>query len=210
MKVIVNRPEAAVLPTRHHLALFRLAALVLFRMRSDGRRIAECISHEDAGQPSLAALRSVHVLNRDQSAVETFVLAIAAMVVVACYLVAMVTSRWQLHPVIVLLVSLLSPVLAVVVLQLPMYVFGGVVMPLWRRVSGSRNDDHVVAQTWLATGCILLASLYFARGATFARPIALVVLAFAIANAAAWLLLLGFRPYMERLEQELGGQPSDA
>src|ERR1700686_3152660 len=104
VRVVRDCPQAQYLPSRCHFALARLLAFAASRFRSPAA------PHAD---------RVVHALDRDQSAVENYGVAIWFVVTLACYLMFLLPFRAPFD-------ILAAIVLAPLSVQLAIPFFGGI------------------------------------------------------------------------------------
>jgi hypothetical protein len=184
VRVVRNRAEARWFPSRHNFALFRLAAyLRLRRARPE---------HRDG----------IFVIDRHQSATETWLVMSWVTLTFACYLAATLFVDW--HIALALPVSL---PLAVVLLEVPAILSALTIAPLFHsfasdRVSGFRVNGVVVMLLFTA------ASAYFALHPTWIRFVAWQFLALLALNAIAAVIVFPLRHSIARLEAEAGGVPS--
>ena len=175
MNVIADRPEARLLPSRHHFAIARLVAFIRLQLRGDGRAI-EMPEH------------LILPIDRDQSSAETYSVAVWVFVTTASYFVAILPLPWPL--------ALLAAIpLAFVAIHIPI-VGGG---PLLRLLAGDKN--YVSAISAITMGALLLSSLYIARTATWARIVAWFFLAVVAGNAIAAVILWMLRGRVQAAEK---------
>ena len=166
MKVVRERADARWLPSRHRFAIFRLIAWALFR--SMGPRT----------EPGLAL-----GIDRDQSALESYVVATWTMASATCFAFALL-DRVLLSPV----AAVLAPICAAVGLQ----VF--VVTP--GLVKGLRDRDNTGVNSFTTMLAMSVTALYLIQGSQWIRGVAWFFLACmglnALASIVAWLMRARF------------------
>lgn len=178
MRAVRNRAEARWFPSRHNFALFRLAAyLRLRRARPE---------HRDG----------FFVIDRHQSATETWLVMSWVTLTFACYLATTLFVDW--HIALALLISL---PLAVVLLEVPAILSALTIAPLFRVTNGFRVNGIVIMLLFSA------ASAYFALHPTWIRFVAWQFLALLALNAIAAVIAFPLRHSIARLEAEVGGAP---
>ena len=178
MRVVRNRADARWFPSRHNFALFRLAAyLRLRRARPE---------HRDG----------IFIIDRHQSAMETWLVMSWVTLTFACYLAATLFVDW--HIALALPVSL---PLAIVLLEVPAIVSALTIAPLFR-TNGFRINGVVIMLLFSA------ASAYFALHPTWIRFVAWQFLALLALNAIAAVIAIPLRHSMARLEAQVGGASS--
>jgi hypothetical protein len=196
MRPFSENPEAKWLPARHNLAAFRLlAAIVLTLQRKRPRRPA-------------VDLRTAYVLDRHQSALENFTLALLFNTFITVYVGAWLQSGFGLPPARLFWLSPLLFVMAPAVYQLLFHPLGLLLAVLVR--SGRVRTTQVVrVQTWtfylLMNGFALVAL----RAGSWVRWAGMVWLALLTANAAAAVVMLALSPFVKSLEERMGGGSFD-
>lgn len=174
MNVVVDRPEARLLPSRHRFALTRLIAYIRLR----GARSA-------ASRPEHLILP----IERDQTAAEMNGIAIWVFITSACY----VTAALPLALPVAIIIAI---PLAAVAIHVPIVVGG----PIVRLIIG--DGDHVKIVSVITMALLLIASSYFAVSPAPARFAAWFFFALLILNSAAaiilWLLRNPIRAAEER------------
>jgi hypothetical protein len=184
VRVVRGRADARWFPSRHNFALFRLwAYLKLRRARPE---------HCDG----------TLVIDRHQSAAETWVVMSWMTLTFACYLAATLFVDW--HIAVALPVSL---PLAVVLLEVPAIISALTIAPVFRsvtreRTNGSRVNGVVIMLLFGA------ASAYFARHPSWIRFVAWQFLALLALNAIAAMIVFPLRHSIARLEAQVGGATS--
>jgi hypothetical protein len=162
MNVIVNRPEARWLPSRHRFALVQLVAFA--RLRRGEPQIANAPDH------------LILPVDRDQSASEAYAVAFWVFVTVAAYLAAIL-------PMPLPLAIIVATPLASIVLHLPI-VLGG---PALRLLLG--DNDHVKIVSVGTMFLLTVWSFYVARSDSWARLVAWFFFAVLACNAIAAVIL---------------------
>ncbi len=175
MKVIVNRSTARWLPSRHR---FALAQLVGFACLRRGEK-------QDAGGPDHLILP----VDRDQSAAESYAVAIWVFVTVASYLAALL-------PLPLPLAVLAAIPLASVAIHIPI-VGGGLAL---RLLLG--DNDHVKIVSVGAMGMLIVWSFFVARSDSWARFVAWLFFAVVAGNAIAATILWLLRAEVEAEESQ--------
>lgn len=196
MKIVRNRAEARDLPSRHHFAIFRLAAFLrLRRPRPAGGRSPR--SHEDIQDVILA-------VEENQSTAEVLTVGTWFFATSACYL-ATLLDGWPL--VLALPVAFAA---AVILFQIVFISFGLTIAPLLRKLAGSASQNNAAINS---TFCLLVlgaASGWFLRDASWLRVVAWVYFLCIAMNASAALALRLLRERVEALEASCGGVASGA
>ncbi len=159
--IVVDRPMARWLPSRHRFALARLVAYV--RLRFD---------KPAAGQPEQLILP----IDRDQTVAEMYGVAVWVFVTTACYVAASLPFR--LPSSIVLAIPL-----AAIAIHVPI-VAGG---PVVRLLMGDGN--HIKIISVITMGLLLMASSYAVTTASWARFVAWLFFAILVFNGAAAVVL---------------------
>lgn len=183
MRVVRNRADARWFPSRHNFALFRLGAyLCLRRARPE---------HRDG----------ILIIDRHQSATETWLVMSWVTLTFACYLAATLFVDW--HIALALPVSL---PLAVVLLEVPAILSALTIAPLVHSIAQDRANGFRV------NGVVIMllfsaASAYFALHPTWIRFVAWQFLALLALNAIAAVIAFPLRHSIARLEAQVGGVP---
>jgi hypothetical protein len=173
MNVVVDRPAAHWLPSRHRFALARLIAYLRLRR-----------SRPASQQPEHLIL----AVDRDQTALEMHLVALWVFVTTTCYLAAAL-------PVVLPLAIVLAIPLAAIIIHLPV-VAGG---PLLRLVIGDGNHIKIVSVTTMAL--LLIASGCVAMTATWARLVAWLFFAILIVNGFAAVIVRLLRDAIQTAEE---------
>jgi hypothetical protein len=174
MNVVIDRPAAKWLPSRHRFALARLIAYICL-----------CFGRPAAAQPEHLILP----IDRDQTAAEMNLAAVWVFAMTTCYVAAALPFRLPLSLV-------LAIPLAAIVIHLPI-VAGG---PLVRLIMGDGNHIRIVSV--MTMGLLLMASSYAVTTTSWARFVAWLFFAVLAVNCAAavilWLLRVAVRAGEER------------
>jgi hypothetical protein len=172
MNVVIDRPEARSLPSRHRFALARLIAFV--RLRSE-RPAADRPEH------------LVLPIDRDQSAVEVYTIAVWVFLTTASYFAASL-------PLPLLLAILAAIPLTFLALHVPV-VGGGLAL---RLLLGDKDHVSIISAGGMAM--LLIWSLFVARSATWARYAAWFFLAVLAGNGVAKVILWLLNPRVQAAE----------
>ena len=180
MRVVLDRPEAKWLPSRHRYALAKLMALIA--LKTTRRNVA----------PNG---RLVLPVDRDQSTPENYAIALWMLVTTTLYLIALVRpALW-----------ILMPFVAAVLMEVPLHVTGFLIAPLLRALArrpGENNQRAVSIASFLTMAAV---SAWFAWTLTWARFVAYFFFAVLAANAIAFIVMLLLRGVVERIESDYGG-----
>lgn len=182
MTGIANRPSARWLPSRSDLAIFRLIGFLLSRRACD-----------EAPQPGMLAI------NPAQNTIEKFSVSAFAMFTVAWYL-TLALERLLVAPAAIVIAVLFTPM----AVQIPLYLTGGALLPLWRRMTGRGDANN------LRFNSIVLMTILFALAALFAfrggwtRYLALTWLAAGCVNAIAAVAMFFLKDRVRELESRCG------
>ena len=174
MNVVVDRPEARWLPSRHRFAIARLAALA--RLRRGARSTAETPEH------------LILAIDRDQSAAEAYAVAVWVFLTTASYFTAML-------PLPVPLAILAAIPLASLAIHIP-FIGGGLALRLV-----TRDENHIRIISAGTMGLLLIWSSYVARTATWARFVAWFFFAVLAINSLAALILWLIRASVQAAEE---------
>ena len=168
MRAVRDRAEAHWLPSRFRYAIFRLLALFMIRRAKPKE-----------------ACGLVLVIDRDQSAVEYYLVAVWLLVTLSCYVAVLLTRIT--HGVIAFAAAV--PI-ASVVIKFPLYAGG--IFAIALKAIGIGREDVRRANTVLTYAGLIVISAWFAAADTWARPIAIAFLIViginALAAVAVWLL----------------------
>ena len=184
MRVVRDRADARWFPSRHNLALFRLAAYLCLRRAKP----------EHSG--------GILIIDRHQSAAETWLVMSWVTLTLACYLATTLFVDW--HIALALPVSL---PLAIVLLEVPAILSALTIAPLLHWIAGARTNGVRV------NGVVIMllfsaASAYFARHPSWIRFVAWQFLALLALNAIAAVIVFPLRHSIARLEAQVGGASS--
>ncbi|HEX7154477.1 MAG TPA: hypothetical protein VF618_23530 [Thermoanaerobaculia bacterium] len=176
MRFVRNRAEGRWLPSRHHFALFRLAAYLRLR------------AAKPEPQPGLML-----AVTRDQSMGENYGFAIWFLLSNAAFLAPYL-------PLPLPLAFVVAVPLVALLLQFPCFLMGAVVMPLLTR-NFLRNNQRMNMTVLLVISTTLAAS--HVRQLSFAGVVAWQFFGLIVLNAVAAVILFLLRDDIERLEQAL-------
>jgi hypothetical protein len=177
-----DRADLRWLPSRHHFALARLVAYLVLRFS------------RPRPQPGLAL-----VVDRYQSQPEHYAMSIWATLTAGCYVVAVLTTWMPMWAAVTLAI-----VTTGLTVQLPLYAIGAIVLPLWERLTGTREQRHEKAISVAYMVLYLLASSYFVTRPGWVHYVAAFSLLLFAANAVAAVLMFLLRGAVRRLEQQCG------
>jgi hypothetical protein len=167
MKVVRDYPAAKWLPSRHRFALARLIAFIRFRVEDSRPRLSN-VDHV------------LLVIDRDQSAIENYGVAIWILFTATCYIAAILPL-----PIGFAFVAALP--LAAVAVHSPMYTGAG-----------------LKVNSVLTMVLMIIASSYFGVATSPVRYVAWLFFAVIAVNAAAWLIMIIMRDNVRELEQRCG------
>jgi hypothetical protein len=162
MNVIINRSAARWLPSRHRFALAKLVAFA--HLRRSELQTTDGPDH------------LILPIDRDQSAAESYAVAIWMFLTVAAYLAATLPLPLPLSIIVAI-------PLASIVLHIPIVV-GGLIL---RVLLG--DNDHVKVVSVGTIVLLMVWSFYVARGDSWARIVALLFFAVLACNTIAALIL---------------------
>ena len=172
MRLIRNCARARWLPSRHRYALAKLIALIAsHRTRAD--------------EPHL----HVYAVDRDQSTFEQMTAATWIFLTSCAY--GMAVTPWWSWPLVILVVPLL--------LQLPFYFAGAVVLPLVMK-----SEDHRDLNTYFQWIVMIVLSAWAAASQHWSRFVAWFFFGVLALNAIAAVIVWMFRGAMAKLERECG------
>jgi hypothetical protein len=181
MRIIRGRKDARELPSRHNFALFRLGAYLRARR----------------ARPEPADV--ILIVDRHQSAFESYAVSVWVLLTVTCYIASTLFASW---PVPVALAAAL-PVAAIGV-HAPFAIAAILLAPFTMR-----DETHLRMQSFLTMLILLATAAWFATRTSWVRLAAWQFLAFAGLNAIAAAIVLLLRGPIERLENAVGGTPSE-
>lgn len=181
MRLIRGRGDARWLPSRHNFALFRLAAYLFARSAKP--------------EPSDA----IFVVDRHQSTVETYAVSLWVLFTLTCYVAATLFASWPVP----LALAAALPVAAVAA-HVPFFVTAAFLAPFTMR-----DELHLRAQSFLMMLTLLGLAGWFATRPSWVRFAAWQFLGFAALNAVAAAIVFTLRGSIARLENAIGGLPSE-
>jgi hypothetical protein len=173
LNIAIDRPEARFLPSRHRFAIARLVSYLRLR------------------RSKLVAPHAEHLIlsiDRDQTAVEMYMVALWVFVTTACYIAASL-------PLVLPLAVIVAIPLATIAIHLPI-VIGG---PLLRLLTGDGNHIKIISVTTMAL--LLIASSWFATTASPARFVAWLFFAILLINCLAAAILWLLRNTVQAAEE---------
>lgn len=179
MTLIRNHPEARWLPSRCHFALFRLFAYV---------RLVTSRAVED--------IPTVYAIDSEQNAFENFAVSALFVIAPAAYVAAALG-----HAVPLFLAIAIGVVATPLIVHLPFFAIGLVVMPLWRRITGKPPGTNVPATSFGTMLLLFAASVWFVFRPGWPRFIAYAVLALFALNATAAVVVLALRRRIAEAEK---------
>jgi hypothetical protein len=179
MRLARDCPSAKWLPARHHFALTRLIVYVC------GRFLETAPTEVD---------RKLLVIDGDQSAEEIYGASLWIFITTACYIGATLPLPFGAA-------AALSFPLASFAVQIPTYVGGLIIRPLWNAARGTKGENNIKLNFIMLMVILSLASSYFATTASPVRWVAYFFLAVLMLNAAASLIMLALRDSVRELER---------
>jgi hypothetical protein len=171
MRVVHDRPEARLLPARHHFALTRLIAYCRLRF---------------ARPQTMAVDHLILSIDPDQTASEIYAACIWVVLTLSCFVAALL-------PLPVYAAAIASIPIAVISLQL-LFVGGGIAL-LLLGIENRSKPNSVLIMTVMVT-----AASYFALSSSPARYVAWFFLAVVLANAIAYGILALLRQTVREVE----------
>lgn len=183
MNFVRGRAEARWFPSRHDAALFRLFAYLRLRNAEPEQRDV------------------ILMIDRHQSASETWIVMSWVTLTFACYLAATLFARLN-----VIVALVLSVPLAIALMEVPAIVSALTVAPAANAIAPGVNRIRV--NTFAVLLLFAAASAYFATRATWVRFVAWQFLAMLVLNAIAAVIVFALRDSMARLETAVGGATS--
>jgi hypothetical protein len=176
VKLVRGRADARWFPSRHNLALFRLAAFLRLRRARP--------EHRDV----------LMVIDRHQSATETWMVMCWLTLTLACYLAVTVFAGWN-----VAIALATSLPLAFALLEVPAIVSALTIAPFAQ--NGIRANGVVVMLLFAA------ASAHFATRPTWVRFVAWQFLTLLALNAIAAVIVFALRDAIAQLEEGIASVP---
>ena len=175
MRVVRDCPQARYLPSRYHFALARLLGFAASRL------------HTPVAPP---VDRVVYAIDRDQSAVENYGVAIWFVVSLVFYVAFFLPFR---APFDILAAVVIAPLSA----QIAILLAGGAFTLI-----GMKNNLAILSVTTMSV--MIAASSYLATTTAPVRFVAWFFLFVVALNAIAWLILLPLRHRIRELEKQCG------
>jgi hypothetical protein len=175
-----NRSISPSLPSRSNFAIFRLIGFVRSGMtRTD------------------VAANTTLAIDRGQNTFEMYATALWITIVTACYCAASLAPLmpWPLAIVI-------GVILAPVIVQIPFFASGYLLMPLWQRISGRDERNNIRPNSFVTMALFLGASAWFATRHGWIRTIAIASLIVAVVNAAAAAVMWLLRNRVREMEKQ--------
>ncbi len=180
MNTVKDRAEARWLPARFRYAIFRLFAYGMIR-RSKPRQSSGLIL----------------VIDRDQSALECYVISAWLLVTVSCYVGAVLS-----HVTSDTIAALAALPVASMVIELPMYL-AGIAMPALR-AAGVRQQHSLRVASMILFGLLTIAASYLVLEESWVRYVALSFFAILTVNGAAAVAVWSLRGRIAKIESALG------
>lgn len=182
MKLIRDRAEARWLPSRHHLALFRLAAYL--RLRRAAPRL----------QPGLFL-----AIDRDQTVAEVYTVSLAMLTLSSCFVGAALHSILPLAAAVII-----APVLSVTLMQVVMITAGLTATTLRRVLRHPPTEDNRSLNDVFLWLFLIASAGYFAQkpSSMLLQWLAFTILAAVVLNAVAAIVLRILRHRIQAAEQE--------
>lgn len=182
MTAIANRPAARWLPSRSHFAFFRLIGFLASRRACD-----------QEPEPGVLAM------NPEQNAIEHYSMSAFSMLTITWYL----TLAFE-HVIVVPAAVIVSLLLSPIVVQLPLYLVGGAILPLWRKVTGRGDANHLHIHSVMLMAIFFALAVIFAFRGGWTRWLAFVWLAAGCINAIAAVVMFFARHRVRELERRCG------
>ncbi len=180
MNLVRNREDARWCPGRFHFALPRMYAL-----------------WKSARTPPQIREGIVLAIERGQTSSEMYAVSLWMLLTAATFCAEVMARRVPLP----IAITLALP-LAAVLLQIPFFVIGGAMMPIWRAATGGRNQNHIALNSAIIMTMMAGASLYFVMESHgIARLAAWFFVVMTAANALASIGLLLMRNLVRRAEE---------
>jgi hypothetical protein len=178
VKVVRDRPDARWLPSRFHFAIFKLFAFL--RMTSG----------KAEERPGL-----VMAVDRDQSAMEHYIVATCVVLVATSFLASVLASWLPLAAACILAVPAAAVLLQVPVVMTPLLI----VAPL--RKAGMPDRYRTAVNSTVLMSLVIAAAVLLALGRSPLRPAGIGFLLLAIANAAASIVVFFLRKPIAEAER---------
>jgi hypothetical protein len=184
VRIVRGRADARWLPSRHNSALFRLLAYMRLRRSKP--------EHRDV----------ILVIDRHQSATETWIVTSWITLTFACYLAAFVFAEW--HVAFALAVSV---PLAIMLLEVPAILSALVIAPLWNAIRRNRGD-LIRVNAFVLMVMFSGVSAYAATQRTWVRFVGWQFLAVLVLDGIAAVIVFTLRDSIATLEAKVGGASS--
>ena len=175
MRFVRDCPQARYLPSRYHFALARLLGFAASRLRSP---VAPPVD------------RVVYAIDRDQSAIENYGVAIWFVATLICYVGFFLPFRAPFD-------ILAAVVIAPLSVQIANLLAGGAIT-----LMGMKNNITILSAAIMSV--MIAVSSYLATATAPVRFVAWFFLFVVALNAMAWLLLLPLRHGIRELEKQCG------
>lgn len=182
MRLVRGRADARWLPSRHNMALFRLAAWWKLRRTKPERN------------------DMILIIDRHQSATETWVVMSWAVLTTACYLSATLFASWPTP----LGIAVGVPI-AIAGLEVPALLSALLIAPLWRMATRRERVDSIDVNGAVVMLLFTAASAYFAMRPSWIRFVGWQFLIVLALNAIAAAIVFLLRDSIARLEAAVVG-----
>jgi hypothetical protein len=183
MRLIRGRDDARWLPSRHHFAIFRLAAWLKLR--------------RTAPAPGSAIL----IIDRHQSAAEAYATTIWITATSTCFAAEALFSDLPL-----LLALFAGLVTSTIIFQLLIIAGGTIFGPLLNAVTHSTVRENTRLTSILAMLIMTAVAIHLATSGSWVRFAAWQFLALLVMNGVAATILFALRSRIEQREAEVGGE----
>jgi hypothetical protein len=190
MKLLHGRWELRSMPSRHHFAIFRLISY----MRVRSIRIE--------GEPDC-----VLSINRDQSAVELFGVSLWITLTFGICGAGVLTACTRLTIPVALVIAI---PLAWFGVQMMMVFCGAAIAPLLRLLARRPGENNIALNSFVVMLLLSAGACWMASQPTWARFAAIQFLTLLALNGVAAVVVFMLRSDIDRLEQSLGGTPSES
>ena len=182
MNLVRDNPAAARLPSRRHFAIARLIAFLA--------------SDKPASMPH-GVDHLVLAVDHDQTAVEMYAVSIWMFVTAAWYIAVVL-------PLPVAAAIAVAIVFTGILIQIPFYIIGAVLMPLWNLVTGATIVNNQKLNSVAFMTLMVIASSFFGASRTSARYPAWFFFAVLVLNSAAWVVVSLLRARELEMERKCG------
>ncbi len=182
MNAVRDNPAAGRLPSRCHFAIARLIALFP--------------PDKPASMPD-GVERLVLPIDRDQTAVEMYAASIWIYVTAAWYIAAVLPlpAAWAIA---------VAVAFTGILIQLPLYLIGAVLVPLWNLVTHSKIENNQKLNSVAFMTLMAIASSFFGASHTSARYPAWFFFAVLVFNSVAWVVVTMLRGRQYEMERKCG------